>query len=100
MSEGTWDRVYGRVRWETVGRHRKVKVHEEEKIRTESVPARSEARRPRRSEAGRLSNSARRSWQKAGRRSAGYMRIGYRKPEGQAKTERVTDIRKMTVREP
>lgn len=28
------------------------------------------------------------------------MRIGYRKPEGQAKTERVTDIRKMTVREP
>ena len=71
----------------------------EEKNKTESVPARSEARRPRRSRS-REAFKQRQKEQKAGRRSAGYMRIGYRKPEGQAKTERVTDIRKMTVREP
>ena len=72
----------------------------EEKNKAESVPARSEARRPRRSRSREAFKQRQRSWQIAGRRSAGYMRIGYRKPEGQAKTERVTDIRKMTVREP
>lgn len=72
----------------------------EEKIRQNLYLPAARQGVPAEAEAGRLSNSARRSWQIAGRRSAGYMRIGYRKPEGQAKTERVTDIRKMTVREP
>ena len=66
----------------------------EEKNKTESVPARSEARRPRRSR----SREAFKQRQKELAESRAQER---RVHENRIQeTERVTDIRKMTVREP